>query len=131
MKHFYFVALVACLGGSAFADNMSEIEQVGARHTIELQQTSFGTSESKIRQEGTDHHAAVSQEGLLSSSDIDQRGAGNDARVTQSAEFAFGPPAIIEQLGSGNSAEIFQSLASDVTLAAKIRQEGDNIDPVR
>jgi len=129
MKSPFLFVLIACLSGPALADSVSEIEQIGAQHVAQMQQTSdIGTvNRSKIQQDGADHHAAVTQQGFIAQnvSEIVQHGTGNDAKVTQSADVAFDSTSVIQQAGSGNSAEVFQGASSELTLDVNIRQQGD------
>lgn len=54
--------LITCLSGPCLAQNISEIDQIGATHIAEVHQTSGDHGNgSQIRQEGTDHSAKVIQ----------------------------------------------------------------------
>ena len=104
----------ACLLGlhtSAFAENLSVIEQIGNAHSTTVQQQLLdggGDNSSTIWQEGTGHSVSVNQLSVNANTlTIEQSGVSQEAHIDQRSD-PVGNDAAVRQAGLGNRVTILQ-----------------------
>jgi trimeric autotransporter adhesin len=128
MRILCLAALAASLSAPAFAQNASEIDQVGNDHTVEVTQTGLGTNAATVEQSGDHTYTWLTQDSFVpdgasqNTAAIEQSGTELRVRADQKASASISDIAV-RQEGFGSLIDITQNaIQSDVM--ANIEQVG-------